>query len=832
MPRMFMALRQEDRHPITEILRQTPEIPTNCQWGLFLRNHDELTLEMVTDEERDYMYQAYAADPQMRINVGIRRRLAPLMENSRRRIQLLNSLLFSFPGTPVIYYGDELGMGDNIYLGDRNGVRTPMQWTSDRNAGFSRADPARLFAPPVMDPVYGYQSINVEAQERSPFSLLNWTKRMIGMRRQFKVFGRGSLDFLPSLNRKVLTYVREYQDELVLCIANLSPTVQPVELDLSRFKGMTPTEMTGLTEFPRIGELPYFLTLGPYEFYWFRLQMAPAPITARTAQEIPAAPEAFAAFFMGAAWETVLDGNVRTLIEREALVSFIQRQRWFGGKARTIRAARFVDWGVLRRGAQPIFLTVIEVEYGDGDRARYFVPLGIATGARADEIVRGAAHLGMARISGARKGLIVDAGGEESFAAALLELLDTDGQVRLKRGVVRAHRTPAFAELRGEGPLAPRPLAAEQSNTSIMYGRRLVAKLFRRVEAGPNPDVEIGEQLTTKSSFTRAPRVAAAVEYELSGETAAHISVVQALVPSQADGWSHALGELRRFYDEVETRRAPGRTLLPANRAIEAAARPVPDLVGDLAGAYLENARVLGCRTAELHLALSQDTDSEPFAPRPFSRTDVEELIADAIAQGRRAVTLIQDALDKLPPETAAAARELVERGEPAFRTILETRGSLDMTAACIRIHGDYHLGQVLWSEGDFYILDFEGEPARSIQERRRKQSPLKDVAGMLRSFNYAAYAALFSRTPTGAGFDRLERWARVWQLWVGATFLNAYFETAGQAPFVPRDPVQRGQLLDLFLLDKGLYELCYELNSRPDWVRIPLRGVLELLPA
>ena len=261
MPRMFMALRQEDRHPITEILRQTPDIPENCQWGLFLRNHDELTLEMVTDEERDYMYQAYAADPRMRINVGIRRRLAPLVENSRRRIELLHSLLFSLPGTPVIYYGDEIGMGDNIYLGDRNGVRTPMQWTGDRNAGFSRADPARLYAPPIMDPVYGYQAINVEAQERAPFSLLNWMKRMIALRKQFKVFGRGTLEFLHPPNRKVLAYVRRHEDELVLCVANLSRTVQPVELDLSAFTGMTPVEMLGLTEFPRIGELPYFLTL-------------------------------------------------------------------------------------------------------------------------------------------------------------------------------------------------------------------------------------------------------------------------------------------------------------------------------------------------------------------------------------------------------------------------------------------------------------------------------------------------------------------------------------------------------------------------------------------
>ena len=382
MPRMFMAVQQEDRHPIVEILRQTPEIPENCQWAMFLRNHDELTLEMVTDEERDYMYRAYATDPQMRINVGIRRRLAPLLENSRRRIELLHSLLFSMPGTPVIYYGDELGMGDNIYLGDRNGVRTPMQWTGDRNGGFSRADPARLYAPPIMDPVYGYQAINVEAQARSAYSILSWMRRMLGLRKQLPVFGRGTIEFLPAQNRKALIYVRQLGDETILCVANLSRSVQPVEIDLSRFKGMIPIEMLGLTEFPRIGDLPYFLTIGPYAFYWFRLQPASSAasrVATDPTMEIVQAP----GLLVGAAWETLLEGNVRTLIERERLLPFLQRQRWFGGKARKTRNARFIDWGVLRRGPQPIFLTLIEVEYDDGPRDQYFLPLTVCASADA-----------------------------------------------------------------------------------------------------------------------------------------------------------------------------------------------------------------------------------------------------------------------------------------------------------------------------------------------------------------------------------------------------------------------------------------------------------------
>jgi maltose alpha-D-glucosyltransferase/alpha-amylase len=380
MPRMFMGLRLEERHPIVEIMNQTPEIPESCQWAIFLRNHDELTLEMVTDEERDYMYAQYAAEPQMRLNLGIRRRLAPLMENSRPRIELMTSLLFTMPGTPVIYYGDEIGMGDNVYLGDRDGVRTPMQWSSDRNGGFSRADPGRLFLPAIMDPVYGYEAINVEAQDRSPFSLLNWTKRMIALRKQHQVFGRGSIEFISTSNRKVITYVRRYEKDIVLCVANLSRTVQPVEINLTQFAGLTPLEMLGQTQFPRIGDLPYFLTMSPYGFYWFQLQEVPTSLTARTAP-LPEEPATVPALFAGVVWDSVLDGSMRLIIERHALAPFVQRQRWFGAKSKQLAGARFLDWVSLRKGAHPSFLTIVEAEFGDGSRERYLLPLAMSSGA-------------------------------------------------------------------------------------------------------------------------------------------------------------------------------------------------------------------------------------------------------------------------------------------------------------------------------------------------------------------------------------------------------------------------------------------------------------------
>ena len=834
MPRMFMAIRQEDRHPITEILRQTPEIPETCQWAMFLRNHDELTLEMVTDEERDYMYQAYAAEPQMRVNVGIRRRLAPLLENSRRRIELLNALLFSMPGTPVIYYGDEIGMGDNIYLGDRNGVRTPMQWTGDRNGGFSRADPAQLYAPPIMDPVYGYQALNVEAQERAPYSLLHWMKRMIGLRKQSTVFGRGSIEFLPAQTRKVLPYVRRYGDETVLCVANLARSVQPIELDLSAFKGMTPVEMLGLTEFPRIGELPYFLTLSPYSFYWFRLEQTPPAITARIAPELSTPVPNLPALLVGAAWETVFEGNVRTLIERDMLLPFLQRQRWFGAKSKAARAAKLVDWGLVRRGPQPLFVTILEVEFDDGNRERYFLPLTICAYHEVKGLEERAPQAILAHVTGARKGLLFDAWLDDRYARTLLDALEREEQIATKRGVIRASKTGAFAGIRGGAgeELRISRLPVDQSNTSVVYGDRLILKLFRRLQPGINPDFEIGRQLTERVGFTRIPPLAGAFEYTASGAETTTLAMMQQLVLSQGDGWAHTLDAIARFYEDVDADTPPAGVPSSGAGYGELIASEPPEPVVRAMGSYLTTAATLGRRTAELHLALASDSADPAFRPEPFTEQDAEALSAAATRQADRSFDLLTGSTPALPAELQPSAQLLLQSRHTLVERI-RSAGDLRLTASKIRIHGDYHLGQVLWCEEDFVILDFEGEPARPIAERRLKQSPLRDVAGMLRSFSYAAYAGLMVHaTSRRAEFDRIEPWAHIWQTTAASAFLRAYFATAKGAVFVPGADAQRDALLHFFVLDKALYELEYELNNRPEWVRIPLRGIFDLLHA
>ena len=826
MPRIFMALRQEERHPIVEIMNQTPEIPASCQWAIFLRNHDELTLEMVTDEERDYMYAQYAADPQMRLNVGIRRRLAPLLENSRPRIELMNSLLLSMPGTPIIYYGDEIGMGDNVYLGDRHGVRTPMQWSSDRNSGFSRADPARLYAPVIMDPVYGYESINVEAQERSPFSLLQWMKRMIALRRQHPVFGRGSLQFIPTTNRTILVYVRRYEGDAVLCVANLARTVQPVEIPLAEFAGLTPIEMSGSTEFPRIGEHPYFLTLAPYGFYWFQLREAVTPITARTAplhddqMELPA-------LFAGVVWESILDGGLRSIIERRVLLPYLQRQRWFGGKARAVVSTRFMDWTTLRRGLHPAFLTIVEVEYRDGGRERYVLPLAMSSAGRAGEI-RPAHHAAvLAHITGARKGLLYDGLLDDETCLILLDIVQGGRQLPMRLGRAEA------AGYRGEH-VPPEQLvpiertAPDQSNSSVLFGKRLILKLFRRIEPGPHPELEISEFLDARGS-QRVPPFAGALSYRHGDEEPAATAMLQRYVTNQGNGWQVTINELGRYFERAIALPPPRRAQDEAHHWTAARRPAPPDDVAEAMGTYLMFADTLGRRTGELHVALADSGDDEAFRPERLTAEDTRSMVAATRRLVSEQLAVLERTLPRFDDRRRQLAHAVLSRRDDLLR-LIEDAGDVRQAGQRIRCHGDYHLGQVLVTEADVMILDFEGEPARPLAERRVKCSPLRDVAGMLRSFSYAALTGLNAATVTRPeDAERLAPWADVWETWTGSIFLHAYIAAARHASMLPPRMQDLEALLPMFLLDKALYELAYELNNRPAWIHIPLSGLLHL---
>jgi maltose alpha-D-glucosyltransferase/alpha-amylase len=847
MPRIYMALRQEDRLPITDIMAQTPAIPDNCQWGLFLRNHDELTLEMVTNDERDYMYLAYSADPRMRINVGIRRRLAPLVDNNRRRIELLNSLLLSFPGTPILYYGDEIGMGDNIYLGDRNGVRTPMQWNPDRNAGFSTTVPARLYFPVIMDPIWGYQSINVEAQQYDQSSLLHWTRNMIALRKLFHVFGRGTQEFLNPENRKILAYLREYEEdghrETVLCVANLSRFSQPVSLDLARFAGMIPVEMLGYVTFPTISAQSYPLTLAPYSFLWLELQSAPeAPEPVQVPEDEPIL------HLLNQGIDSLLTAPGLSLLQ-QLLITYLPHQRWFGAKSRTIKTVAVLDSAELH-GLNAV-LVFLQLTYDDDTTGVYQLALTISTGAAAETIRASDPASIVATVTTADGPAILhDAVAREDVRQATLHLIETNGKIPTRNGTLIGRHSSAFAEARGADPLPARTGSAEQSNTSILYDQKLILKLFRRLQPGENPDTEIGRFLTETAHFPRiAPFLGDITLHSKDGEPTT-IAMLQGLVENEGDGWQWTLDELSRYYDSVATL-PPPQPIDPAisvqpkepsfppdpersRGEVEKSASLPPDSpIREHAALYIDAAALLGRRTAEMHLALATPTQNPGFCAEGFTTAD---LVADADrvdAQLSLTLDALKRGMSQLTETTSDHAALVLSRRIALFARARAIASATPADAGQrIRIHGDYHLGQVLRSRSDYVILDFEGEPARSLTQRRAKQSPLKDVAGMLRSFSYAAYAALNTfaqRRPDDA--RNLEPWATLWQSAVSTEFLRTYQLTISEKnPDLIPQPRQSQLLLNAYLLEKSLYELLYELNNRPAWVRIPLSGILALL--
>jgi maltose alpha-D-glucosyltransferase/alpha-amylase len=819
MPRIFMALRLEDRFPIVDIMAQTPPIPDTCQWALFLRNHDELTLEMVTADERDYMYLAYSADPRMRLNLGIRRRLAPLLDRHRGRIELLNSLLLSFPGTPIIYYGDEIGMGDNIYLGDRNGVRTPMQWSSDRNGGFSRATPARLYSPVIMDPVYGYEAINVEAQQADPSSLLNWTRNMIALRKLFRVFGRGTLEFLHPGNRKILAYVRRYEGELILCVANLSRFAQPLELDLSAFEGMIPVEMLGYAEFPRIGKQPYPLTLGPYAFLWFELHPARPELRPSGGIEVP--------LDVSRGWEGLLEGPDLERLETRILPEYLARQRWFGAKSRTVEAVRIVDWGEL---CGPLAaLVLVRVQYEDGSPETYTLPLAITLGDAAAALSAvSASSVVAAAVDGGQLGVLHDAMADDRVCLALLGCIEQGQRITLRDGVVQGRPGAALPALRGPAgtSLVPRRSTVEQSNTSVYFDDRLVLKLFRRFEPGLNPDYEIGRYLTEVAGFEHVPPYAGVLEYERPEAEPATVTLLQGLVASEGDGWTGSLEELQRYYESTAPIPLPPEALADISRPpLQLAAMAPSAYAREHVGISLDAAGVLGRRTAEMHLCLAAGREPA-FAPEALTSDDVRVFAGAVRERAQQAVDRLKVNLSRLPDEAVTDAGLVLRRRSEFLGSLRELEGG-DSWGQRIRVHGDYHQGQVLRARGDYIILDFEGEPARPLAERRAKHSPLKDLAGMLRSFSYAAYAALLghvARRPEDVA--RIEPWARLWERSTGAEFLRAYRAAAGAAAFLPGSDESFGLLLHAYLLDKALYEVQYEIDNRPAWIRIPLWGL------
>lgn len=873
MPRLFMALRMEDSFPISDILQQTPPIPENCQWGLFLRNHDELTLEMVTDEDRDFMYRVYAEDPEMRVNLGIRRRLAPLLGNDRRQIELLNGLLLSLPGTPVLYYGDEIGMGDNVYVGDRNGVRTPMHWSPDRNAGFSRANPQRLYLPLIVDAEYHYNSVNVETQRANPNSLLNATKRLIATRKRFKAMGLGDFQLLRPANRKVLAFIRTYEDERILVVANLSRFVQTVELDLSSFKGQIPIEIFGRAEFPAIAD-SYFLSLAPYAFYWFRLQPQPSELQPQQQRVVPTL--------------AVTEANPLARISMEfkeqleaLLPQYLSSFSWFDGRFRPVQAAHLIEAIALPypRGSQTNLAQMIclHVDYLQGNPQTYFFFISTDEGEEAARRLSESSSSVIARLQilgSDRVVILLDAIADPTFLSFLLNTIIHHQNYRGQFGELVAVLNPAYEFLVNHPPQAePSLMRGAHRNTSVIFSdassggdsAQLILKLFHRAGEGINPDLEMRQYLSQR--FDHITAIAGYLEYRRPKSDITTVGILQQYIPDVRNTWNYTLDSLRDYFDvalvqrETEVIHMPQGSLLNLQRAFDeninlddSDARVFcdPSLLSatqmcyvaglsDLAiervnaaqiiGTYLANVQLLGQRTAELHVALGAETNNPNFAPEPFST-----LYQRSIYQYSRNLTgqvflRLEEQLKHLPADIQPLAKMVLKNHNTYLERFHRVLGQ-KITAKRMRYHGDYHLGQVLYTGRDFYIIDFEGNSSRPVSERRMKRSPLRDVASMLQSFHYAANFALQQELESGfiqlEQIDRMQQWAGYWERWVSAGFLHAYLQTAMKDSFLPISEAELKVLMDFYLLERAIEDLGYELNHNLNRVKIPIQRILE----
>lgn len=829
MPRMYMAIARADRFPITDIMRQTPDIPENCQWAIFLRNHDELTLEMVTSSERDYLWDVYASDRRARINLGIRRRLAPLLERDRRRIELMCSLLFSMPGTPVLYYGDEIGMGDNIHLGDRDGVRTPMQWSPDRNGGFSRADPERLPLPPIMGPLYGYEAVNVEAQQRDPYSLLNWTRKMLAKRQQTQVFGRGSLRFLFPGNRHILAYVREYEDIAILCVANLSDGSQPVELDLSDMAGRVPVEVLGATAFPTIGELPYLLTLPPYGFYWFELSAtAQPPLWHATAPDHQAEHTTLVLRRRADVGYRMVESS-RRLLDTEILPRYLMRQRWFKRDAPV--ASVHVLYSLPLPGQSDHYLAEIEVKQGDS-KSLYFFPYtlwwtDVSTSALPFDVLAWVRR-------GAETGFMSDAFFSADFAQQVLELLQAGREIPVAtssgKGMICFQPEPALKTVEWPVPVLSERFPGEQSNSSVVLGDKAVLKLIRRVTQGIHPEVEMTRHLS-RCGFKNAPLLLGEVQRALADGSVHTLAVLHEHIDNQGNAWDWTLEFLAQTLEQA--------ALTGESRAD----------YGDTLQGYAVMAATIGRRLAQLHAVLGRVCKESSFKPEVANTASLSHWAARIKGQFNDAMQAANESRKRLGEvgcQHLDALNTLRDEVGQRIDQLVPGLKGMPMT----RLHGDLHLGQILVAQNDIYFIDFEGEPSRSVDERHVKSSPWRDVAGVLRSFDYAA-AYVFSpvqgaAVATGTALDddssrapasTALQWHRHHLLQefrdsANQAFLNAYDDARhAEAEFTGQegeDEHADASALKLALVEKAAYEVNYELSHRHEWTVIALAGLLD----
>jgi maltose alpha-D-glucosyltransferase/alpha-amylase len=821
MPRLFLGLRTEDSYPIVDIMEQTPGIADTAQWALFLRNHDELGLDMVTDEEKDYLFKAYATDSNAKQNLGIRRRLAPMLGNDRRKIELLYTLLLSLPGTPIIYYGDEIGMGDNVYLGDRFGVRTPMQWNMNSNAGFSSANPQRLYLPVITDPVYRFESVNVAAQEENTSSLIWWMKQLIAMRKRLNVFGRGSMKFIDSTNAKVLCFERRFDKQTIIVVANLSQFSQYTTLKLKDFKNSDITEVFSQNRFSNVGDGEYSITIGPYGYFWLQVDAA----------EKKKKDEENAELYLhktDISWERLLSNyNEVRILERKVLQPFMRKCRWFGGKAKVITKVNVAKVIPLKIEGITYYFTIVEVSYAQRLPELYFIPLSfVSVDAVVDKVEYTAQSvLCRADIQG-KSGFIIDASYDKTFRDFLFISMEKNHRVKSDDGVLEFNAS-VFAKIDVKTGVESKILKSDQSNTAIIYNDKYFFKFYRRVEMEINPELETMRFLSEHTSFTNSPRYSGSVEFKDATGKVLVFGLMQEKVENQGDARGMALDSVGRFFERVMTKakneKLPKLINKPAIRFEES-----PEIIQEFIGrGFYERVVRLGQRTAEMHLALASDAADPAFTPETFTANYQRAMYSSLRKLVRDRLNLLENSMHKLDADTQVLGKKILSLEKTileCFKEVYEVR----IEAIKTRIHGDFHLGQVLFTGKDFFMIDFEGEPGFSFSERRLKKNPFKDVAGMMRSFHYAAFGKiLINENYRDRDLEFLEAWADQWQHYVSRYYLGAYMERMGLGNKLT---YEYDMLVRTFLIEKAVYELGYELNGRPEWTKIPLRGIDYLI--
>jgi maltose alpha-D-glucosyltransferase / alpha-amylase len=679
----------------------------------------------------------------------------------------------------------------------------------------------------IIDPDYHYESVNVENHERNQSSLLWWMRRVIAMRNRFKAFSRGTIEFLDSTNPKILAFLREYEDEHMLIVANLSRFSQAVEFNLSRFAGYVPEEVVSGNKFPSIKEEPYVLTLGFHNYYWFVLKKQEHVVAPSRGEGIPEV-------VVSGRWESILQGKQREYLERAILPSYLADCRWFGAKARVIQQIRIADIAPIGPDPHIAYLLFLEVRYTEGSNEMYLLPVSFGSVDGVEKLKEIPQAVIAALKTGNGSGVLIDAVHVEGFRAEMFRMLTRKKSVRAGRGEVIAYPGEILKKrkISNQQIEHTRVLKAEQSNTSILYGNEYFFKLYRRLDEGINPDLEMGRFLTEQAGFHNTPAYAGAVEYRRSGVEPVVLGILQQLVTNQGDAWNFSLANTGRYIESVLARRNEIEQIpAPPMSLVQLAGEEPPAIMQELiGGVYLEMIRLLGRRTAEMHLALASAPDDPRFAPEPFSLHYQRSLYHSMRTLTKRVFELLKKNLRDLPDEVRHDVEDVVGL-EKEIITRFSNLFGRKIPAMKIRMHGDYHLGQVLFTGNDFVIIDFEGEPARTIGERRLKRSPLRDVAGMIRSFHYPTYSFLFTSN-TISPEDRLtlRPWADLWYTYVSGVFLKSYLATVGAAPFIPKEDDELELMLNAYLMEKAIYEVGYELNNRPGWVVIPVHGIKYLL--